>query len=148
MITIDTPLSQLPFLSSHNSILIDAQLCGTLGFSIIEKMMSNLEKMPVCIEIDISVFSKKTFSASESSKRSTGLLKRSKKSKKQLNIYVDHYSKNFNKFSVKGDSSVNEGVISREDNAYQKFNEGYQRIFYNKGIKKNSRVISRSKIKI
>ena len=133
MITIDTPLSQLPFLSSHNSILIDAQLCGTLGFSIIEKMMSNLGKMPVCIEIDISVFSKKTFSvkktgsalASESTKSSKGLLKRSKKSKKQLNIYVDHYSKNLNKFSLKGDSSVNEGVISREDNAYQKFNEGY-----------------------
>ena len=70
MITIDTPLSQLPFLSSHNSILIDAQLCGTLGFSIIEKMMSNLGKMPVCIEIDISVnntFDIKTYSISEKS---------------------------------------------------------------------------------
>ena len=125
-ITIDTPLSKIPFLSSHNSILIDAQLCGTLGFSIIEKVMSNLGKMPVCIELDISVFSKKIFYVKNTgSKRS--------KSSKQLNIYVDHYSKNMNTFSLNPDSNSGsnsgsnseEGVISRGDNAYQKFNKKY-----------------------
>ena len=57
-ITPSTLFKDLPFLSTHNSTLIDAQLCGTVSMELIERTLNMLEFFPICIELDVCKYSK------------------------------------------------------------------------------------------
>ena len=48
-ITPSTLFKDLPFLSTHNSTLIDAQLCGTVSMELIERTLNMLEFFPICL---------------------------------------------------------------------------------------------------
>lgn len=57
--TLDTPFSQLKFLSSHNTLITHAQMCGTIELSTAKEYIAELPNTPVCIELDISEYSMK-----------------------------------------------------------------------------------------
>ena len=106
-ITPSTLFKDLPFLSTHNSTLIDAQLCGTVSMELIERTLNMLEFFPICIELDVCKYSKQ------------GAL---------INTtFIDHYSKSFITFptTLESTSKFIPKTISRKDTAYQTFNTSY-----------------------
>lgn len=105
-ITLNTTFKELPFLSTHNSSLIDAQLCGTVSMRLIEETLDYLEFTPVCIELDVCKYSRD-------------------RSKKVANTFIDHYSKNFITFDTSSKPGFTPTTISRGDKAYDSFNKKY-----------------------
>jgi hypothetical protein len=57
--TLETPFSQLKFLSSHNTLITHAQMCGTIELNTAKELINQLQYSPVCIELDISEYSMK-----------------------------------------------------------------------------------------
>ena len=105
-ITLNTTFKELPFLSTHNSTLIDAQLCGTVSMRLIEETLEYLEFTPVCIELDVCKYSRD-------------------RSKKVANTFIDHYSKNFITFDTSSKPGFTPKNVSRGDKAYDSFNKKY-----------------------
>jgi hypothetical protein len=105
-ISLNTTFKELSFLSTHNSSLIDAQLCGTVSMRLIEETLDYLEFAPVCIELDVCKYSKNRI-------------------KKVANTFIDHYSKNFITFDTSSTPRFTPTTVSRGDKAYDSFNKKY-----------------------
>ena len=127
----DMELYKIPFLSSHNTMILDRQVFGTIGYESLNKCLDCLPYSPVCIELDISYSNNFTpalddaINGNDSQKMtSTNPIKKNSFFPKKIrrrgieltydqyntnNIFVDHKATNF----IDGTGQVK--IIKREN---------------------------------
>jgi hypothetical protein len=76
----ELPLKNIKFFSTHNTFILNKQFGGLLSYRTVIEQIKAARYMPVCIELDISVYSNKK--------------------KYTMDIFLDHFTSEFEKFKI------------------------------------------------
>ena len=98
-ITLETPFEQLVWMGPHNTLILDTQMCGRIGYETVDTSLGYLHLFPVCIEIDICGKSK-IVRESRTTNNKLGLIQYeggvgNESTQPCPSVYIDHYSVNF-----------------------------------------------------